>query len=176
VDKTNFEAVRLGDILDQDFRVTPPIGRSRDLVIGIEDENRVGYITLGDGATVRLYRKGPSTGTKGLLGKIEANFDGYVKGDRVILKRVRTSELIKSGFYTYYTVEDRESARKELLGELEARGGRWHGVVVWDREFTVLAFSKESLAVVLSGDSVSFFLGEPLSMGRLRSFLERWLK
>ena len=94
----------------------------------------------------------------------------------MILKRVRTSELVKSGFYTYYTVEDRESARKELLGELGARSRRWHGVVVWDREFTVLAFSEESLAVVLSGDSVSLFLGEPLEMGRLRSFLERWLE
>jgi len=171
------EAVRLGDILGQDFRVTPPIGRARDMVIGIEDERRVDYITLGDGATVRLYEKERTFGTGDILRRVGTNFDEYVKTERVVFGRVHRSDMMKAGFYNHFVIGDKKEAKKILLGELEKRDKRWHRIAVWDSEFSLFGFSEEEfLAVVLSRDSVSFFLGEPLEMGRLRSFLERWVR
>jgi hypothetical protein len=171
------EAVRLEDILGQDFRVIPPIGRARDMVLGVEDECRVGYITLGDGATVHLYRKGKTFGIGDILRRVSANFDEYVKADRVVFGRVHRSDIMKAGFYNHFVIGDKKEAKETLLGELEKRDKRWHRIAVWDSEFTLFGFSDgEFLAVVLSKDSVSFFLGEPLEMGRLRSFLGRWLR
>jgi len=160
----------LADVLDLPFRATPPVERNRGFIIGLEDEKRIGYIILGEGKTsVRVHEKERGFRAEKMLEKIDRNFDEHVKREEVIVKRVYTSRLLEQKFYTYMEVRTRNDAKRELKKCINE--GKWHRIIIWDDNWTMLGFSSTAVVIVLSEDVVSFFAGEPLKMGELRAFL-----
>jgi hypothetical protein len=158
----------LGDILSLPFKATPPVERRRDFIIGIEDKERIGYIIKGEKASVRIHEKERGFSAEKMLEKIDRNFDEHVKKEELVVKRVCTSRSVK--FYTYMEVKTRDAIKRELkkcIGE-----GKWHRIIIWDDNWTMLGFSSTMVVIVLSEDAVSFFAGEPLKIEELRGFLE----